>query len=85
MEVPTPRSPSFARTNWIASFDHENYMIAREADSVKITSRETGASFYYPWANVAAYELIAPKAPSAAVSDALATAQAAAKKKAGPR
>lgn len=55
-EVPSPRAVSFARSNWISTFDKTGFIIQRDGDNVFITCRETGLQLVYPWANVAAAE-----------------------------
>lgn len=56
-EVPSPKAPSLARSNWIVTFETASYLIQRDGDVVYITDRVSGLQFLYPWSNVAAGEL----------------------------
>ena len=53
-EVPSPAAASRARSHWVLSFDAPEFLISRQADTVSITSRETGKTLLYPWCSVAA-------------------------------
>ena len=79
-EVPTPLTPSLARTNWQASFDDHLYAIDRQGDTVAITHRESGRTYLYPWAHVAGAEAEQITQPPAKVAT---TAPAPAARRAG--
>jgi hypothetical protein len=55
-EVPSPSGQSLARQNWITTFNAAEFHIARQGDTVIVTSKETGRTLHFPWSLVAAAE-----------------------------